>query len=271
VSGILKPNGVWLQAELTSEEGEEVGEIRLRYLQAEEGGTACHTMISNFKGTVRKEWGRDIIARRPDTGGSPYGNIADSRRQEAKRLLPEKTVDSCATMRDDERIGLRTGELWLVVAGNNETDEGQLESEEDGLLEAFGMRASPRRDMPEERCGLAADMLRADSPAEKRASPRRDRPEERCGLAADMPRADSPAKKPSETCELTIHISSWVQETFSVPRGTSVYAIKERLACIDPTGEATPDCIQLKLFGPNSAKLSDDMIITAASEFVLCT
>mmetsp|Transcript_75916 Transcript_75916/g.176057 ORF Transcript_75916/g.176057 Transcript_75916/m.176057 type:complete len:456 (-) Transcript_75916:53-1420(-) len=73
VSGILEPNGQWLQAELTTGDNEEkVGVIRLSFVKEE-----C-TIISNFKGRGQSAWGKDTIARKILRSADPQLQLGPS-------------------------------------------------------------------------------------------------------------------------------------------------------------------------------------------------
>merc|ERR1711879_965846 len=114
VTGSLKRLTSWLQADLKAPDGEHVGFIRLRF--AEEAGT----MVSNFRSLNKKEWGKDIIAYRYDDDCVAPGSLGSTIEAAA---VPEAPVgitqvheqDPYAPIQDDERIGIRTGKLWLLL------------------------------------------------------------------------------------------------------------------------------------------------------------
>jgi len=60
VTGELKAEGLWIQADLVNASGVVVGVIRLSYLKDDD------TMISNFRNASKQEWGKDIAAKRSE-------------------------------------------------------------------------------------------------------------------------------------------------------------------------------------------------------------
>ncbi|CAE8650082.1 unnamed protein product [Polarella glacialis] len=60
VTGVLAVQDQWFQAELISNQGDVVGGIRLFFDEREQA------VISNFRGTSKTEWGKDIIAKKGD-------------------------------------------------------------------------------------------------------------------------------------------------------------------------------------------------------------
>lgn len=75
VYGSLGPIGSFLEADVGTAGSEVVGRIRLRFDRSE------GVMISNYMSVARREWGKDIIARRP-----PPGAVDNS---QAKRMLTD--------------------------------------------------------------------------------------------------------------------------------------------------------------------------------------
>jgi len=62
VSGMLGYDGLHYKADLVGDDGTKVGQIRLRFVREDD------TVISNFIGASKAEWGKDIVASRRQNG-----------------------------------------------------------------------------------------------------------------------------------------------------------------------------------------------------------
>lgn len=81
LSGPLRPEGAWLQAELVAEDAGAVGTIRLRFIEDR------RVALSNFRSAGKSAWGQDILAHRASSLPVPGGQGA--RGEEARPGVAE--------------------------------------------------------------------------------------------------------------------------------------------------------------------------------------